>query len=67
LIGIKSYQVWLKENAAHFLEKKDMMLPWPFGPPFFGFAAGAGAEELAVLGLVGGGASSSEKDSQPGS
>ncbi len=57
--------------SAHFLEKKDIILPCPFGPPFLALAVCVdGAElvvELVVLGLVGGGGSSSEKDSQPAS
>jgi hypothetical protein len=55
-------------SGDHFLEKKDMIFPWPvLGAAFFGFAAGA---ELVGLDFEiggGGGASSSEKDSQPGS
>ena len=55
-------------RPAHFLEKKDMMLPCPFGPPFLGLAVVCvGGAELVVLGLVGGGGSFSEKDSQPAS
>lgn len=42
------------------------MLPCPFGPAFFGLAVGAGVVE-ATFGLAGGGASSSENESQPGS
>lgn len=45
-----------------------MIFPWlPFGPAFLAasFAVAAAGAELAVLVLVAGGASSSEKDSQP--
>jgi hypothetical protein len=54
-------------SSLHFLAKNDMMLPCPFCPAFFGFAACAEGAELAVFGLVAGGGSSSEKDSHPGS
>lgn len=57
-------------NAFYFFEKNDIMLPCPFGAGFFdlepvdddGVGVGAGTAFL-----VSGGASSSEKDSQPGS
>ena len=54
---------------AYFLEKKDMILPWPFGAPFFGFVVELPAElaGVVVFGLDAGGASSSENDSQAAS
>jgi len=53
--------VWL--HSSHFLEKKDMMFPWPLGAAFLFFAAGGATATLTFLGS----GSSSEKDSQPGS
>jgi hypothetical protein len=54
-------------DLSYFFAKNDIMFPWlPFGPPFLAtFAVAAAGAELAVFALVAGGASSSEKDSQP--
>jgi hypothetical protein len=52
------------EEKHHFFPKKDMMFPCPaLAVDFFALEV----EEAETLGLGGGGASSSEKDSQTGS
>jgi hypothetical protein len=69
-IGIRIGTQRCDSKADHFLLKKFMMLPWPLGAPFFapGFEACEEADDGAVdFGFVGGGASSSENDSQAGS
>lgn len=50
-------------HCTHFLEKKDMMFPCPFGAAFLVFAVVGATDTFAFLGA----GSSSEKDSQAAS